>query len=100
MVVCYKYFYREKKPDESDADRLSRRISFKLPIVLRYSIGLSIFSGIVHVTFSRQARHLKKHLFMMPFYILGLCHEEAYQYLCLRTGQRVVWRYRGKNLYE
>ncbi len=36
----------------------------------------------------------------MPFYIMGLCHEELYQLYCIKTGQPVVWRERGKNLYE
>lgn len=84
----------------SDIDRLSRRMSFKLPIVLRYTIGLSCLFGIVHLTFARSFKPLKKHLLAMPFYIMGLCHEELYQLYCIKTGQPVVWRERGKNLYE
>ncbi len=74
MVVCYKSLYRQKKPDESDSDRLSRRMSFKFPIVLRYSIGLSVLFGILHLTFSRQAKHLRSHILIMPLYMIGLCH--------------------------
>lgn len=81
-------------------DRLSRRMSFKLPIVMRYSIGLSFLFGIVHLTFSRSMKHLKHHVLAMPVYMIGLCHEEIYQYYCIKTAQPVEWRERGKNIYE
>lgn len=81
-------------------DRLSRRMSFKLPIVLRYSIGLSFLFGILHLTFSRSMRYVKHYVIAMPLFMVALCHEEIYQFYCIKTGQPVVWRERGKNLYE
>jgi hypothetical protein len=67
---------------------------------MRYSIGLSVLFGILHLTFSRKAHHLRNHILIMPLYMIGLCHEELYQFYCIQAGKPVIWRERGKNLYE
>lgn len=58
-----------------------RRLSFKVPIVVRYSVGLSIIFGILHATFARNIRWVTRYVVASPAAMLCLCHQELDYYL-------------------
>ena len=69
-----------RQKGETELDALSRRMSFKLPIVIRYSIGTAILFGITHAVFAKNSVWMKRYCYMTPFFAAFLCHEEIIKY--------------------
>ena len=38
MPYYWNLLYRPKRPDETEEDKILRKLSFKLPVVLRYNL--------------------------------------------------------------
>jgi hypothetical protein len=75
-------------------------MSFKFPIVLRFSIWLPIFFGMVHGVVTRNLKTMAKHLYTIPLYMAFFSQEEIYQLYCIKTGKPIVWRQRGQNVTQ
>jgi hypothetical protein len=54
-------------------DKLSRRLSFKLPIVIRYSISFPLGFGIIHGAIKQNFKYFRMHLMASPLYMAILC---------------------------
>lgn len=65
-------------------DALSRRMSFKLPIVVRYNIGFSVLFGIIHAIYAGNGKWLTKYFYLMPLGMVGLCYEDIHKYLQIK----------------
>lgn len=74
-MVYYEFLYKPKKEGESELDALSRRMAFKLPIVVRYSIAASILFGILHSILGKNAVWIKRYMYIIPVTISALCYE-------------------------
>lgn len=84
MVEYYSFLYTPKKPNETDYDKLCRRMAFKLPIVFRYNVGFAIILGILHSAFARNPVWMKRYMYMIPIGMFGLCYEEIGTYLRIK----------------
>lgn len=82
----WKFLYRAKRDDESDYDKLMRRLSFKLPIVTRFGIGFPLIFGGFHATLFHNKKILKWHIMISPLYFIGLCYQEIEMYQKIRNG--------------
>jgi hypothetical protein len=63
---------------------LSRRLAFKLPIVLRYNIGFAFLFGIVHSLLAKNTKWFIRYFCMIPVGFGFLCHEEIIKYLQIK----------------
>jgi hypothetical protein len=52
-----------------------RRLSFKLPIVLRYTTMLVLMTGMIHSVIAHRSR-FKLYIPLAPLVAAGLCYEE------------------------
>lgn len=84
MVEYWPFLYVKKSAQQSELDKLSRRLAFKLPIVLRYNVGFAIIFGILHSAFSRNTKWMKRYMYMIPLGMTGLCLQEISKYLQIR----------------
>jgi hypothetical protein len=75
--LCHSLLYAPPRPGESEADRLRRRLAFKLPVATRYSLLFGTLAGLLHAVLARRPRRLLQHLLATPLYVLLLCQEEA-----------------------
>jgi pyruvate/2-oxoglutarate/acetoin dehydrogenase E1 component len=55
-------------------DALSRRLSFKMPIVIRYNIGFAVVLGMIHSTMASNIKWMRRYFYMIPFGITFLCY--------------------------
>lgn len=74
MVIYYESLYKPKAEGESELDALSRRMAFKLPIVIRYSIGGAIVFGIVHSAFAKNPAWMRRYFLATPLTCALLCY--------------------------
>ena len=81
MVIYYEFLYKPKTEGESEIDALSRKMAFKLPIVVRYSIGGAIVFGMLHSIVARNPVWAKRYFFMTPLAGAGLCYQDIFKYL-------------------
>jgi hypothetical protein len=62
-----------------------RRLSFKLPVVLRYSLAVPFLMFVMHKIFSKNRNLLKYYSMIMPIMFLGLSFDE------ILNGQRILF---------
>jgi hypothetical protein len=79
--LANRLFYVEKQPGESEKDRLSRRMAYKFPVVVRYSLLVSGLIGLMHCLLARKLNRLVQHMAVSPLYMMFLCHEEIRAFL-------------------
>ena len=60
-----------------------RRLSFKLPIVLRYSLFFSGLMGGIHMLIVSRKSPFKYWILASPLAMMGLCYEEIGTYFRL-----------------
>ena len=84
MVMYYEFLYKPKKEGESELDALSRKMAFKLPIVVRYSIGGAILFGMLHCIAARNPIWAKRYFYMTPVACAGLCYQDIFKYLQIK----------------
>lgn len=84
MPSCWKFLYRPKSEGESEEDKLMRRLSFKLPIVFRYSVFFAFAFGLMHAFVVKRMRVVKYWTMLIPFEVGGLCYEEIWKYMSIR----------------
>jgi|JI6StandDraft_1071083.scaffolds.fasta_scaffold15467_2 hypothetical protein len=73
--MYWSFLYRKKRDGESEEDRLLRRLSFKLPIVVRYTGMFVVLFGLLHTALARKIR-FRPYLLMSPLVAAFLCNEE------------------------
>ena len=71
-----KSLYKEKREGESQKDIIRRRLSFKLPIAIRYSVVGAGLLGVVLSLFIKRKIFVKTLVVGAPLFMLGLCWEE------------------------
>lgn len=81
-----KALYREKREGESRKDQIYRRLAFKLPIVVRYSLVGSLFVAAVHSFIARQVYFGRYVLLATPVFMGALCFDEIAE----------LWKVRSK----
>lgn len=59
-------------------------MSFKLPIVVRYSIGISLVFGIVHSIIAGNTKWIKRYIYLIPFGIVLLCYDDISKYMQIK----------------
>lgn len=74
MPTYWKWLYIEKKEGESEYDKLMRRLSFKLPVVIRYNLIFALFFGIFGSFFTHKPSTILYFYRFTPLGITGLCY--------------------------
>lgn len=72
-----KALYKEKREGESRTDQINRRLSFKLPIALRYSAVGALFVASIHSFMARKLYFGRYFVLGTPLLMLGICWEEV-----------------------
>jgi hypothetical protein len=85
MVGYWKYLYKPKAEGESELDTLSRRLSFKLPIVVRFNVGLALFLGVAHSIFANNSKWIIRYFYLSPLWFAFVCHQEIIKYLQIKN---------------
>lgn len=73
MTTCWKFLFRPKHPDETEEDKILRRLSFKLPIVVRYNFLFAFFFGFAHGLFAKRPSIILKYFMVTPIFMTLLC---------------------------
>jgi|JI10StandDraft_1071094.scaffolds.fasta_scaffold990085_2 hypothetical protein len=76
MPIYWKSLYRERRPDESEYDKIMRRLSFKLPVVIRYNMIFALFFGTLSAFYTKKLSTVFYYYRYVPLGIVGLCYEE------------------------
>ena len=63
-----------------------RRLSFKLPVVFRYSVAVPVMIFLLHKTFTRKKNMFKYYAASIPLRATLLCYEE------ILTYQRILFQ--------
>ena len=80
MPKYWKFLYRPKTEGESEEDKLLRRLSFKLPVVVRYNLIFAFFAGVTHAMFTRKPKVILTYYKLTPLGVGVLCYEEILMY--------------------
>jgi phosphoglycerol transferase MdoB-like AlkP superfamily enzyme len=59
-------------------------MSFKLPIVVRYNIGISIVFGIAHSVIAGNTKWIKRYIYLIPLGMVFLCYDEISKYMQIK----------------
>ena len=63
-----------------------RKLSFKLPAVVRYNLIFALFFGIFGAFYTKKNSTILYFYRFVPFTIPGLCYEEIYRYYNFKMG--------------
>lgn len=71
-----KSLFKEKAEGESRKDQIKRRLAFKIPIAVRYSLVGSLFVAAIHSFIARKVYFGRYLLFATPVFMAGICFDE------------------------
>ena len=80
MPTYWEFMYRPRRDGESQEDRLLRKLSFKLPVVVRYNLIFPIFFGVFAAFYTKKSSTVLYFYRFAPIGIAGLCYEEIIQF--------------------
>ena len=79
MPTYWKWLYRPKKEGETEEDKIVRKLSFKLPAVVRYNLIFALFAGIFAAFYTNKLKTVFYFYRFVPFTMAALCYEEIYR---------------------
>jgi len=80
MPYYWKWLYRPRTDGETEQDKIFRKLSFKLPVVIRYNIIFGFFFGILGAFYTKKTSTILYPYRFLPLGIGALCYEELYRY--------------------
>lgn len=80
MPYYWKWLYRPRTEQETEQDKILRKLSFKLPVVLRYNLIFGFFFGVLGAFYTKKASTILYPYRFLPIAVAGLCHQEIYRY--------------------
>jgi hypothetical protein len=86
MPIYWKWLYRPRKEGETEEDKIMRKLSFKLPAVVRYNVIFAFFFGLFGAFYTKKNKTILYFYRFVPFTIAALCYEEIYRYYCFSKG--------------
>lgn len=86
MPICWKFLYTPRREGESEKDKILRKLSFKLPAVVRYNVIFALFFGIFGAFYTKNMKTIMYFYRFLPITIPALCYEEIYRYYCFSQG--------------
>jgi hypothetical protein len=87
MPYYWDWLYRPKQVGETEEDKILRKLSFKLPVVVRYNFIFAFFFGILGGFYTKKMSTIIYFYRYTPIGIVGLCYEEVIRYYRWKTGQ-------------
>ena len=86
MPICWKFLYTPRREGESEKDKILRKLSFKLPAVVRYNVIFAMFFGVFGAFYTKKMKTVLYFYRFLPITIPALCYEEIYRYYCFSQG--------------
>lgn len=86
MPPYIQWLYRPKREGETEEDKILRKLSFKLPAVIRYNLIFSLFFGILAGVYTKKPSTVWYFYRYTPLGIAGLCYEEIIRYYNWKMG--------------
>lgn len=86
MPPYIKSLYRPKHEGETEEDKILRKLSFKLPAVVRYNFIFALFFGILGGIYTKKPSTVWYFYRYTPLGIVGLCYEEVIRYYNWKMG--------------
>lgn len=75
MPVYWKSLYRPRSPDDTEYDKLMRKLAFKLPVVVRYNVIFALFFGVLGAFYTKKTSTILYFYRFLPLTIPALCYE-------------------------
>lgn len=75
MPYYWKSLYRPRREGETEEDKLMRKLSFKLPVVVRYNLIFALFFGVLGGFYTKKTSTIFYFYRYTPIGIVGLCYE-------------------------
>jgi hypothetical protein len=86
MPTYWKWLYRPKADGETEQDKIFRKLSFKLPSVVRYNLIFALFFGVFAAFYTKKTSTIFYFYRYTPITIAALCYEEIYRYYSFAQG--------------
>jgi hypothetical protein len=74
MPYYWKWLYRQKTEGETEEDKILRKLSFKLPVVVRYNLIFSLFFGVLAAFYTKKTSTVIYFYRYTPLGIAALCY--------------------------
>ena len=86
MPGYWEWLYRPKQEGETEQDKILRKLSFKLPVVIRYNLVFLLLFGFVGTAITKNSKTFFSFYRFMPITVPALCYEEIYRYYLYKMG--------------
>lgn len=74
MPYYWNWLYREKRDGETEEDKIMRKLSFKLPVVVRYNLIFAFFFGVLGAFYTKKGSTVLYFYRFTPLGVVGLCY--------------------------
>lgn len=74
MPICWKFLHTPRREGESEKDKILRKLSFKLPAVVRYNVIFALFFGVFGAFYTKKMKTILYFYRFLPITIPALCY--------------------------